>query len=157
MKHLKFVSTVLLVALLLAVPATALASKQVYKATLASTVGSDGRGSATLSHNPDGTFYIILTAHTLSTPVESAHIHSAVDGSILVTLCDSANPRAGVPLCTPSPSGGNSVLVQTTLAPAMMHVGGGQFNNLLTNGLTYVNVHTGLYPGGEVSGSLLPR
>lgn len=157
MKRTKFISTVVVILLLLALPATVLANKQVYKAVLNSTVGSDGRGSFTLSHNPDATFFITLNAHSLSSPVISAHIRSTVDDSILVTVCNSATPQVGVPLCTPAPAGGNSVLVQTSIVPQMMLVGGGQFNSLLTGSLTYVTVETSLYPGGEVSGALLPR
>ena len=140
----------LLAVVILAVPTAALANKRLYSADLVNGQGAQ-KGSAVVGTNQDGTMRYQVVARGLTTPVTAAHIHSAVDGSILVTLCGSG---AGIPACVPAPGDPNSVLINGNITPAMMAVPGGTVNSLLSAEMTYINVHTTANPGGEVSGTL---
>jgi len=153
MKRTRFGLIMLTVVLLLALPTAALASKRIFTADLKTEAGVQ-KGSALLGTNPDGSIRVSIVARSLSSPVTAAHVHSAVDGSVLITICDSASPTPGVPLCDPAPGGGNSVQVAANVSPAMMHVSAVVLSGLLNSDMTYVNVHTSLNPGGEVSGTL---
>jgi hypothetical protein len=141
---------VLLAVMVLAVPTAALANKRIYTADLLNREGVQ-QGSAVLGTNQDGTMRYQVVARSLSTPVTAVHIHSAVDSSILVTLCGSG---VGIPACLPAPGDPNSVQISGTITPAMMAVPGGTINALLVAEMTYINVHTTDNPGGEVSGTL---
>lgn len=132
------------------IPTAALANKRIYTADLLTVAGAH-KGSALLAVFPDGPMRVSLVARSLSSPVTAAHIHSSVDGSILITICGSA---PGVPACTPVPGDPNSVQVTVSITPAMMHASGGTINGLLVAEMTYVNVHTTGNPGGEASGML---
>ena len=155
MNRKRLMSGLLIASLLLLVPTSAFAGKRIFKANLATEEGVK-KGAAILGLGPSAATFNVV-ARSLSGPATAAHIHSAVDASILVTLCDSATPTPGVPLCTSGPSGPNSLLVGGTITPAMYQVGGAVFSGLLNDSMTYVNVHTTLNPGGEVSGTLIPR
>lgn len=154
-RKVRLLMILMMIAMIFVLPTSALANKKVFRASLSGSTG--GRGSSVVATNIDGSIHITLRAINLSSPVTAAHIHSSVDGSILVTICNSASPTAGVPLCTPAPEGGNSVQVEANVTPQMLHVSGGQLRQALDDELTYVNVHTSLYPGGEVSGTLILR
>jgi hypothetical protein len=150
MRRHRLVIGILLGVLVLALPTAALANKRIYSADLLTSEGAQ-RGSALLGTNQDGTMRYQVVARSLSSPVTAAHIHSAEDGSILVTLCGSG---PGIPACTPAPGDPNSVMIVGNVTPAMMSAPGGTVNALLVAEMTYVNVHTTVNPGGEVSGTL---
>jgi hypothetical protein len=109
------------------------------------------RGSATLGNNPDGTIRFFVSVRNLTGDPTRMHIHSSADASIMVTLCDDAG-LSGVPLCPP-----NNSTLEGVVTPQMMHVSGATLSNALDDSATYVNVHTAAFPGGEISGTLIPR
>jgi CHRD domain len=99
--------------------------------------------------------------------VTQAHIHlgpRGVNGPVVVFFCSNLAPPAGVPLPAPCPT--NSGTVSGTLTAA--HVGGGAADRGLAAGefdelvkairanVTYANIHTTRYPGGEFRAQLEP-
>jgi hypothetical protein len=158
--------TIFLVALVvmgLAIPTVALANKQVYRAALSwenelhEVVGSTARGAAVINHNPDGTFSFQLQVRNLSGPVTGIHIHGAAtpeeNAGVVVTWCGGPAPAAAGPC--PAVVDGTITLFGTFSGSHVQGVTGGQFINMLTNNLTYVNVHTSLNPAGEARGQLI--
>jgi len=153
MRRTRPILVFVLAAIMLAVPSVALANKRIYSADLLNAAGAH-KGSALVGTNQNGTMRFQVVARSLSSPVTAAHIHSAEDGSILITLCGSG---PGIPACTPAPGDPNSVLVTGNITPAMMNASGGTINGLLVAEMTYVNVHTTVNPGGEASGTLFAQ
>jgi uncharacterized protein (DUF1800 family) len=98
---------------------------------------SQGSGTATLRLAADGKSAVIAyTYSNLTGPITGMHVHAA-DGSILFDI-DSATPQAdGTLIWVFVPVGNFSVA---------------DILNLIRTGQTYVNVHTALYPSGEIKG-----
>ena len=103
-----------------------------------------------------------LTYSKLSSPAFMAHIHfaqPAVNGGIFLWLCGSATAPgpAGTPTCPPdggtvSRSGITAADIQSVSA---QNLSAGDFAGALSiikNGDAYVNVHTTLFPAGEIRG-----
>jgi hypothetical protein len=104
-----------------------------------------------------------LTYMKLSSPVFMAHIHfgqPAVNGGIFLWLCGSAAVPgpAGTPKCPPdggtvSRSGVTASDIQSPVPS--QNLSPGDFAgalSILASGDAYVNVHTTLYPAGEIRG-----
>jgi len=98
---------------------------------------SQGSGTATLRLAADGKSAVIAyTYSNLTGPITGMHVHAA-DGSIIFDI-DSATPQAdGTLIWVFVPVGNFSVA---------------DILNLIRTGQTYVNVHTALYPAGEIKG-----
>ena len=101
--------------------------------------------------------------------VQQAHIHFAqkgVNGGITVFLCTNlGNGPAGGQMCPPSPGEVTGELRESDVSPnipatAMARtqgIGTGEINELIKaikQGVTYVNVHSTVWPGGEIRGQL---
>ena len=98
---------------------------------------SQGSGTATLRLAADGKSAIIAyTYSNLTGPITGMHVHAA-DGTIIFDI-DSATPQADGTLIWVFVPVGNF-----TVADIL---------NLIKSGQTYVNVHTALYPNGEIKG-----
>jgi hypothetical protein len=97
--------------------------------------------------------------------VTQAHIHfekPALNGSIMLWLCKSATNPGPTPDTTPDcpPPGGvvTGTLTAADVRPiAAQGLAGGDFANAVAqirNGLTYANVHTTSFPGGQIRGQI---
>lgn len=103
-----------------------------------------------------------LVYSDLESPVQQAHIHfgqHSVTGGVSVFLCTNlGNGPAGTQAC-PSPSANLSGEINATsiVGPAGQGLSAGQFDELLAamrRGITYVNVHSNAWPGGEIRGQI---
>jgi hypothetical protein len=97
--------------------------------------------------------------------VQQAHIHFAqrgVNGAIVVFLCTNlGNGPAGTQVCPPSPATltGKIVAADMVNTAAGQGIAAGEFDELLRAiraGKTYVNVHSAIWPGGEIRGQIGP-
>lgn len=105
-----------------------------------------------------------LSFDGLEGPVRMAHIHIAqpgVNGGIMLWLCGTTG-FAGPPDTPTCPASGevtgllDSADVQ---AVAAQGIAGGAFEEAVAairEGVAYVNVHSNLFPGGEIRGQLRP-
>jgi hypothetical protein len=105
-----------------------------------------------------------LSFRDLEGDVTQAHIHlgrEAITGGISAFLCNVSNPSA--PADTPSCGGPRSGTVTGTIEPADVigptgqGIKPGEYAELLRAiraGATYANVHSSLYPGGEIRAQL---
>lgn len=103
-----------------------------------------------------------ISYRDLSSPVTQAHIHfgqKGVNGGISVFLCSNlGNGPAGTQAC-PNPGGTvkGTVTAANVIGPAGQGISAGEFDELLQAiraGVTYANVHTQTFPGGEVRGQI---
>jgi hypothetical protein len=127
------------------------------------TRSTTGRGSfrGTLSRAEDEIEWR-LEYRGLEGDVSQAHIHFGghhQSGGISVFLCTNlGNGSAGTPACPASPA---EVTGRATAAdvigPTDQGIAAGEFAELvraIKGGVTYVNVHTSLYAGGEIRGQI---
>lgn len=129
-------------------------------------VSTAGRGNfrATVTPSGDG-FAYRLTYSGLEGDVTQAHIHfgqPAVNGGISVWLCSNLNPPGSTPPgtqpCPPPPAtvtgtiGPGNVVGPTSqgIAPGEM----AELMRAIRAGVTYANVHSSLFPGGEIRGQI---
>jgi CHRD domain-containing protein len=121
-----------------------------------------GRFSATIDE--EGTAiewelsYFSLTGH-----VTQAHIHFAqrgVNGGIVVFLCSNlSNAPSGVQSCPESPGTVHGTITFENVGTGANSQGIGPFEfpallRAIRAGITYANVHSDLFPGGEIRGQL---
>lgn len=127
-------------------------------------LSSIGRGTFTATVNADGT-EMTYTLHyeRLTAAPTQAHLHFAqkgVNGGIMIFLCSNlGNGPAGTQACP----AGSATLTGTVhdsdvvAGAAAQGVAPGElFAPLrgIRNGVVYANVHSTLYPGGEIRGQL---
>jgi hypothetical protein len=98
----------------------------------------------------------------LEAAVTQAHIHfgaAVQSGGISVFLCtNQGNGPAGTQACPPAPGTVTGVIgAADVLGPAGQGIAAGEFAELVAAiraGFAYVNVHSTLYPAGEIRGQL---
>jgi len=103
-----------------------------------------------------------LSYADLTGAVQQAHIHlgqRAVNGGISVFLCSNlGNGPAGTQACPPAPATiSGSIGPEDVVGPADQGIAPMEFDELvraIRAGVTYVNVHSEEFPGGEVRGQL---
>jgi hypothetical protein len=103
-----------------------------------------------------------LSYADLTGAVQQAHIHlgqRAVNGGISVFLCSNlGNGPAGTQPCPPAPATiSGTITPAEVVGPADQGIDPMEFDELvraIRAGVTYVNVHSETFPGGEVRGQL---
>lgn len=109
-----------------------------------------------------GTIVYQLSYQGLQGDVRQSHIHfgqRGVNGGISVFLCQTAtnpDPTGGAPTCGASPATMTGTLTAANIiGPAGQGIAATEFAELvraIRAGVAYVNVHTSLFPGGEIRG-----
>jgi hypothetical protein len=163
----KLLIVLVLVMLLLTIPATVLARKNVWKARLSfanelhEVVGSTAVGSIVFVTNPDGSLAFQMQVRGLSGPASGAHIHGPADAStnapVVLTLCGSPAPAA-VATCTTDADG--TMYVEGVIDSGLVAAWGLPGRDLfewMNTGMAYVNAHTALNPAGEARGQINPQ
>jgi len=131
-----------------------------------STTGS-GRFVAELSRDGMSLAYR-LTYSGLQGDVFFAHIHlgqKGVNGGISAFLCETeahgdgfleGDPR-DAPTCPQSGTVTGTITAAKVIGPAAQGIAAGEFGELLRamrTGVTYANVHSHIWPGGEIRGQI---
>jgi len=121
-------------------------------------ISSPARGSfrGEISDNGDSIDFK-LSYSALQADVLFAHIHfgqRSVNGGVAAFLCGGG----GKPAC-PTPSGTvtGTVTAADVIGPAGQGIASGELDELLDaidRGVAYVNVHSVLFPGGEIRGQI---
>jgi len=109
-----------------------------------------------------GTIQWELAYSDLQGSAQQAHIHlgqHSVNGGISVFLCTNlGNGPTGTPACPVTNANLNGVIVASSiLGPAGQGLSAGDFDELVAamrGGVTYVNVHSTTWPGGEIRGQI---
>lgn len=125
-----------------------------------STTGS-GQVRLQISNRRDEISYR-LSYTALEGDILQAHIHfgaPAQSGGISVFLCTNlGNGPAGTQECPAAPATVTGTITPTdVIGPAGQGIAAGEFDELvdaIRAGMTYANVHTSLYPAGEIRGQL---
>jgi hypothetical protein len=112
--------------------------------------------------NDEAAIEFRLSYEGLQGTVTQAHIHlgqRGVNGGISLFLCSNLpSPPAGTPGC-PVPSGTVTGTLTATdvIGPAGQGISPGEFAEVLRairDGVTYANVHSTMFPGGEIRGQI---
>jgi len=127
-----------------------------------STTGG-GTFRAVISRSADEIRYR-LTYDNLQGTTQQAHIHfgqESVNGGISVFLCSNLpNPPAGTQACPQSGTVTGTIRPVDVIGPAGQGIAAGEFAELvkaLRAGVAYANVHSSVWPGGEIRGQLGDR
>lgn len=122
-------------------------------------ISTTGNGSfrATVSPSGDGFAYRLSYADLEGGNVLAAHIHlgqRSVNGGVSVFLCGGG----GKPACPAPPATvTGTVVAADVLGPAAQGIAPGQLDELMRAmraGVTYANLHTTQFPGGEIRGQI---
>jgi CHRD domain-containing protein len=127
-------------------------------------IASSGGGRFTATINESGTSMDWeLSYFSLNGDVTQAHIHFAqkgVNGGIVIFFCSNlGNGPAGTQACPPSPATIHGTATFEDVVAGANSQGIGPFEmpavlRAMRAGITYANVHSTLYPGGEIRGQL---
>ena len=122
---------------------------------------ADGSFRARVAPSASGLAYR-LTYSGLEAPVTQAHIHfgqRGVAGGISVWLCGTTgNPGpAGTPTCPQSGTVEGTIDASDVVGPTAQGIAPGELGELMRAiraGVTYANVHSTKFPGGEIRGQV---
>lgn len=104
-----------------------------------------------------------LSYEGLQGEVRQAHIHlgqKGVNGGVSVFLCQTVanpDPTGLAPTCPASGEVAGLLLPANVIGPSGQGITAGEFAELVAavrKGVAYVNVHSTLFPGGEIRGQL---
>jgi hypothetical protein len=136
-------------------------------------VSTTGFGSFRIKFNSNQTADYVLSYRDVETPVSQGHIHFAqrsVNGPISVFLCRTP-PQAGPPapaqnppLCPATTGTVSGTITADDIIAQMPAPGRGieprnwdEFVAAVKVGHTYVNIHSAMYPAGEIRGQINDR
>src|SRR5262245_17607147 len=118
-------------------------------------ISTTGHGSLKLRIHDQSIDYW-LTFSDLTAPTAVAHIHFGrpdVAGGVAVFLCGGG----GRPACPASGTVTGTIVPTDVVGPSGQGIAAGEFAELvraIRRGATYVNVHSSLYPHGEIRGNI---
>jgi hypothetical protein len=124
--------------------------------------GATGSFEATID-DAAGSIGYTLSYSGLEGDVRQAHIHfgqRSVNGGISAWLCETAtnqSPSASTPACPQSGTVTGTITALEVVGPAGQGIAAGEFDELvaaLRAGRAYANVHSSLFPGGEIRGQI---
>jgi hypothetical protein len=123
-----------------------------------------GRFTAKINRRGEPSIDYELSYEGFPTAVLQAHIHFGQrwqNGGISVFLCTNLGNSPGTQAC-PTPAGTitGTIVAANVIGPATQGIGPGEFAELLDaidKGVTYANIHTAQYPGGEIRAQLKVR
>ncbi len=127
------------------------------------TLSTTGNGTFDANLSKDGTeISYRLSYADLEGNITQAHIHlgqAAQSGGISAFLCTNlGNGPVGTQLCPAAPATiTGTIRAADVIGPAGQGITAGQLNELvraMKAGVTYANVHSTLYPGGEIRARL---
>ncbi len=166
-------AAVLTAALLTMVVAPVLAGEHTVKTQLSGyeetplTINSPGSGEFKATIRDQGTaIEYELTYQDLSSAVTQSHIHfgrPAISGMIVLFLCTNLAPPDGVPTPQACPDAPATITGTLTKADVIARsaqgidpdaAGFAEMLEAIRAGAAYVNVHTTIYPTGEIRGRL---
>jgi hypothetical protein len=119
-------------------------------------INTDGSGAFRMQIRDTITF--TLTFDGLSSPLSVAHLHfgqTNVSGGVMIFLCGGG----GQPACPATTSGTitGTITAANVTGPAAQGIAAGDLDSALEavrDGLSYANMHTTNFPGGEIRGQL---
>jgi hypothetical protein len=132
-----------------------------YEEVPAISTGGSGAFRAMISADGSTMTYQVSYAG-LEGDVTQSHIHfgqASVNGGISVFFCSNlGNGPAGTQPCPPSPASvSGTVSAVDVIGPAGQGISAGEWDELVAAiraGVTYANVHSTKFPGGEIRGQL---
>jgi hypothetical protein len=110
-----------------------------------------------------GTIDYTLSYSGLEGDVRQSHIHfgqRSVNAGISAWLCETAtnpSPSASTPSCPASGTVTGTITAAEVIGPTGQGIAPGEFDELvaaLRAGRAYANVHSSLFPGGEIRGQI---
>ena len=126
-------------------------------------VSTQALGGFTATVNKAGTAFTYRLGYAgLEGAVSQAHLHFgqlSVNGGISAFFCTNlGNGPAGTQACPPPPAVvTGTITAAEVVGPAGQGIAAGEFSELLRAiraGATYANVHSNLWPGGEIRGQV---
>lgn len=126
-------------------------------------VSTTGHGTFKAKVDPSNAMMeYTLSFEDLESPVRMAHIHfgaRGTSGGVMIWLCGTAafSGPAGTPVCPVSGSVGGVVGASDIGGPAGQGIAAGEWDEALKAvraGVAYVNVHSDMWPGGEIRGQV---
>jgi len=131
------------------------------------TINTAASGEFTAKIHSDGTAIDYeLTYRDLSSPITQSHIHFGrpeISGLVVLFLCTNLTPPAGVPTpqaCPAAPATITGTLTAANVIPRPEQgigpgaAGFAEVLEAIRTGAAYANVHTTIFPSGEMRGRL---
>lgn len=121
-------------------------------------INTPGMATFKATQNPDGTFSFTLKFSGLRANLIVSHLHFApkdVSGGVMIFLCGGGNQ----PACPAATSGTitGTFGPNNVTGPTAQGIAPGDFASALEavgDGLSYANMHTTLFPAGEIRGQV---